>query len=946
MIKRRQYQGQAPDSSFDAIEISDAPVRKLREFNKDNEGTLSETLRFNSDQRQQYQNQIERNQALEATNRRENFEFKQASEKAYFDSVNRNNQQKVNDAQAQYEAFTEKQNPLAELSKFSFSLAESLGKVKQELDKREEDKYYFSTMQGLTNGDIALAQAQEAELTAANSDIDRVASIAQIQGAPLETIQALKGLKGGARVGAAKALAESTVRRYPAALQQFIATSDEQIQYTDPVTGEIKVTSPRSAKTAAEISAVGQFFATRLFAANGLTNVNPAVVAPYFKKLLEHNQTVAFTYNENSLKALATTDTNKALVDLNVNITTEGALAIPQSIEQISALINPETMMPYGRAGAQQVVLDDLTQRASVNSPEGIRALEILRAYGDLPAPEYLRGNKDLTNADVFPAINIAIGTATRSQVALENAADSALDQQRENETTALLAEAEQKGIPSVGYIEQLQAKQIRETGEADPRLETLKEKSRNLERGIPEQRKDLEAYVNNNSLTSDVLSGFDPVFQNDPYYKDAAERGDALKAQVTEENSTFNTWLDRTSKGLEGIKDSTSLPSNQQPLVRAELEIDVLALAKEIQDASEKPITFDQALQQAMQQFTKMLSPLTTGVDITSDYATPISPDNLDVRAAKYYWDPIKKTFPNIFGGGPELNLDRLYELDNLVQQGGQEVFFTKPIITREQALAASAPNAPIPSIISRLRRLLPKGSTLSEFDLLQAQQRFHGVQVREKPYAQQTVEAQPLTPLQAELLYRTPTQNRTTRYGIDTGLGSVKERAGVQAIANNLGIDPIDLATIIDYETGGALTSGSYRAGLDIYGGDQGLYLGWIQFSPANAAKYGVRTGMTAAQQAEAVTAYLRDMGVRPGDPLHVIYQAIQAPAYVEKARQTGRNYLSDSNGPVGGHVKNILKRRARVSSWYLYQPGEQSSAFADPRYRSINSAPYDNV
>ena len=51
----------------------------------------------------------------------------------------------------------------------------------------------------------------------------------------------------------------------------------------------------------------------------------------------------------------------------------------------------------------------------------------------------------------------------------------------------------------------------------------------------------------------------------------------------------------------------------------------------------------------------------------------------------------------------------------------------------------------------------------------------------------------------------------------------------------------------------------------------------------------KYGVRTGMTAAQQAEAVTQYLRDNGVRPGDPLYVIYQAIQAPAYVDKARAT---------------------------------------------------------
>ena len=124
-------------------------------------------------------------------------------------------------------------------------------------------------------------------------------------------------------------------------------------------------------------------------------------------------------------------------------------------------------------------------------------------------------------------------------------------------------------------------------------------------------------------------------------------------------------------------------------------------------------------------------MSPLTTGVDITSDFATPINPDSLDVRASKYYWNPIKKTFPNLFGTNPELNLERLYELDTKVQQGGEQVFYTQPIITREQALAASSPNAPIPSIIPRLGRQLPKGSTLSDWDLL-GQQQFYGVELR----------------------------------------------------------------------------------------------------------------------------------------------------------------------------------------------------------------------
>ena len=386
-----------------------------------------------------------------------------------------------------------------------------------------------------------------------------------------------------------------------------------------------------------------------MFAANGLTNVNPAITAPFFKKILEINQKEVLNYDTNARKALADTEVKKSLVDLNVNITTSGAAAIPQSIESLSVLINPETMMPYGRKGAQAEILADLQQRASVNNVEGRRYLEVLMAYGQLPAPEYLRGNKDLTNSQVFPEIDIAIGNAQRAQVALENAKDSALLQQRENETDALLKQVEQGQVPSLGYLEQLENKQIADFGSADSRLEKLKEKARNLEKGIPQQKQDLDAYVSNNSLTTEILSGFDPSLQNDPDYKAAAERGDALKSQVVEDNSTFNKWLDRTSTGLEGIKDTTSLPSNQQPLVRAELQADTIEMAKEIQDASEKPMTFDTALQKAMQEMTKILSPLTTGVDITSDFATPINPDSLDVRASKYYWNPIKKTFPNL---------------------------------------------------------------------------------------------------------------------------------------------------------------------------------------------------------------------------------------------------------------------------------------------------------
>jgi hypothetical protein len=102
-------------------------------------------------------------------------------------------------------------------------------------------------------------------------------------------------------------------------------------------------------------------------------------------------------------------------------------------------------------------------------------------------------------------------------------------------------------------------------------------------------------------------------------------------------------------------------------------------------------------------------------------------------------------------------------------------------------------------------------------------------------------------------------------------------KPHVDVDAIsrgASELGIDPVDLATAISYETGGTFdpdkTGPTTR-----YGQHRGL----IQFGEPQRAKYGVRDGMTMAEQMPAVVAYLRDAGVKPGMGMLDVYSAINA-------------------------------------------------------------------
>lgn len=90
----------------------------------------------------------------------------------------------------------------------------------------------------------------------------------------------------------------------------------------------------------------------------------------------------------------------------------------------------------------------------------------------------------------------------------------------------------------------------------------------------------------------------------------------------------------------------------------------------------------------------------------------------------------------------------------------------------------------------------------------------------------------------------------------------------------ARELGIDPVDLATAISYETAGTFDPDK-RGPTTKWGQHQGL----IQFGEPQRAKYGVRPGMSMAEQMPAVVAYLRDAGVQPGMGMLDVYSAINA-------------------------------------------------------------------
>ena len=87
-------------------------------------------------------------------------------------------------------------------------------------------------------------------------------------------------------------------------------------------------------------------------------------------------------------------------------------------------------------------------------------------------------------------------------------------------------------------------------------------------------------------------------------------------------------------------------------------------------------------------------------------------------------------------------------------------------------------------------------------------------------------------------------------------TGEGQAPEddTQALLEVSEELGINALDLATIIGYETGGTYSPNQW-------GGDKGKYMGLIQFGPEERATYGVVEGMSFRNQLLSVAAFLKD-------------------------------------------------------------------------------------
>lgn len=142
--------------------------------------------------------------------------------------------------------------------------------------------------------------------------------------------------------------------------------------------------------------------------------------------------------------------------------------------------------------------------------------------------------------------------------------------------------------------------------------------------------------------------------------------------------------------------------------------------------------------------------------------------------------------------------------------------------------------------------------------------------------------------------------------------GGDSIRQRTALVEVASELGVDPIDLATIIGFETGGTYDPGAI-------GGEGDNYQGLIQFGIPERAAYGVRPGMTFEEQLRGpVLRYFRDRfaGVgmsTQGATLEDLYTTVLAgnPKANRDARDSFGTSARSGVAKMGAHREAAMRR-----------------------------------
>lgn len=912
-----KYQGYARDRGFNPVQLSTASVDAIGQQG----GAMLRQMRDNQDaerrNRDAFLSGMQNAQQLEQQNRAANFEFSQRNRERYQDAVSQNLKQSVVDAQRAQQNLDQQVTVLGALAPLSETVGKMLVKWKEQKDENEKmDEYVNTYINGPDPQEEVRLEAGLTTLREADQRIQSTANNLRDAEAAPEQVRAVRKLSKMQKVGRAMALAEMAVPQYGGFLEDSYRNDDQPIQFLNPETGQVEIITPKQHQGPDQRAAVNKVLFKQFIKQQGLLGINPTLVAKSLfamkevenKLLNEERELFNKADNENRLA--------EANFQLEAGLNSDPLRAINNAVQAYGNL-EDENGRGFTPLGSFRAVLNHLV---SIGDRNAIQTWSESESY--MPGvPWGVARRSEFTKA--FQELD-------SKQAAQEDLRDRIQSQELENWTDSVINEL---NAVEGGSDEALVDKAIENSrrifnGQVDQRLLTYRD-NQTLQARTKQEQEDYikELYARDELTVAELRSG--------KYTSDVVTTW-LGRAQEQDKRRTVATqpYRDQYGKGIKdallqaikwqgGAKDATY--SFAEAHAMAQLDAKARVYMQSGGTNMDPQVAYSKAAQDIVAEIQK------DNADPTKAFGT------YSVRGQEFYrWGSSGSGGQ----GGLAKAKERVSSVISQVQNGGRAAVIGRELITRQEAETLVNPDSAIPDIVRVIQNALPRGKEMSEFEIIDAQLNKFQLPPRQRPFVQRRVESVE-SPRLRELLYRTPTAMRTSRALTDAGLvGPGQERQAIGYIAQQLGVDPVDVATFINYETAGSLVSGQYRRGLDIFGGDGGEYLGWIQFSPYNQKKYGVRPGMTSMQMADAVVRYMKDAGIKPGDGLEMLYQAVQAPAYLGRARAQGRVIGADSNGSLAQHIKNMkASHRNRAGSWLMEgaAPGGTTSAWRDPRLMS---------
>lgn len=899
-MEPRKYQGYAQSTGFDPVRVPDTASRIGREGDRVLRG-MRETQQQLASNQSAYISGLDRKFSQEEQNRAELEAFQKKQRERIQGDVLRNIERGrgVDPGSAG--------GDLKALADFSKTLSDMLvDQAKAKAERDTEEGIQQAYLYGLPTNQVEEFNQKEQQLLRTHEGIQQIADKAQQAGSPYEAVQPLRNLSGWKKYGASMGLLQQASIAFPNWLETKLKNDTET-----PIQLGQETFTPAEADTYPKKAAAAAVLRMEFMRRNGLTEMNTALLNKYFyPSLYQAEQRVLGQLREAFTKEEQQTNQDEIIS----TFTSSGD----------KASLFGQSIIDLQRQGLDKKAARDLLWK-NVHSIDDLDAIggsiswDGKKTWAQKYEREYLEARRQLL----------------QTQKSDEDLKDGLLDQEVENWAEPFLKELYTKPYDK-DTVQEIIDRSKKNFGKVDPRLEQYLA-NQTLQARTKQEHDDIlwEMYGRNELSVAELRSGkYSP--QTVSEWMGKAEQQDKLRApeikaaRALPESAVVNALKERANLMQAGSTPHWSFDLTKGHAIR---QMDVKA---RVYMSGPQAMNADEAYSRAAQDIIAQIE------RDNPDKGQGFGVYSIDKGTAAGQGAFLHYTSAGTGGkGGLAKAKAEVSYIRSRVRNGGRAAVFdkTKPIVDRSVAESLVNPDSPIPPVISIIQNALPNGKEMSEFEIIDAVLDAHKLPKRQRPYVQQVVETQ-LPPRLQSLLYRTPDVYRTRRALTEGGIvGPGQERQAVQYIASKLGVDPTDVATFINYETGGDLVSGKYRRGLDRWGGSGGQYFGWIQFSPQNQEKYGVRPGMNAMEMADAVVKYMKGAGVRPGDSLDMLYQAVQAPAYMGQARAKGRNIGADSNGSISSHVARMRKDHAGPAGEWLFEGANDSgrTVYRDPRLMS---------